>query len=98
MKTYVIVIIIIIIVVVVVVIHSCDEVDTGVEHYEHEAHVADGVEGAVCPSRTDLLPFLMRRHDHQCCLLTEAKPSHLTGKLTVHRYQSYSSCILRPSV
>ena len=49
MKTYVIVIIIIIIVVVVVIIHSCDEVDTGVEHYEHEAHVADGVEGAACP-------------------------------------------------
>ena len=63
MKTYVIVIVIIVIIVVVVVIHSCYEVDAGVDHYEHEAHVADGVEGAASPGRPDLWN-IFRQHRH----------------------------------
>ena len=65
MKTYIIVIVIIVVVIVVVIIHCCYEVDAGVNHDEHEAHVADGVEGAAASGSPDLtLGNIFSQHRH----------------------------------
>ena len=56
------VIVVVVVIIVVVVVDVGEEVDPCVGHDQHEAHVADRVEGASCPGGPGLLVDLLLKH------------------------------------
>ena len=58
----VIVVVVIVVVIIIVVVDVGEEVDPCVGHDQHEAHVADGVEGASRPGGPGLVVDLLLKH------------------------------------